>query len=260
MLVLLVQWPTSPSSKLDVVGGGIRTDSSVTTPLVFSNTGNLSLTPTTSSYGVNVTQGYFNAPIVKQNNVQVIDTLTSGNSAITISGANNSRTATFKTCANNETLEYNGTDWACVSSGFLLKSNSADGGAGIGPGDSVIITSNNGITYGRTGNTITLSPVYGSTANTIAQGNTAINVNTTGNLTGGTTGTAGGGLNPTLNTVMNPTFTTSVTTPVTYGSASASGTLTLKGTSNTTYGNVLINPNGGKVGIGGIHLLLMLLM
>ena len=242
---------SSPQYTLDV-NGMVHANNVLSTAFT-SPTGDIVMYPnsaTGNTYGVIVNNGFLDSPKIYQNGTQVIDTLTSANSAITVSGSANSRSLAFKTCAANETLEYDGTNWVCVASGFILKSNTADGGAGIGPGDSAIITSNNGITYGRTGNTITLTPVYGSTANTIAQGNTAINVNTTGNLTGGATGTAGGGLNPTLNTVMNPSFTTSVTTPVAYGSTVASGTMTIKGTSNATYGNVYINPNGGNVGIG----------
>ncbi|MCX5697582.1 MAG: hypothetical protein NTU54_06430 [Candidatus Omnitrophica bacterium] len=88
-----------------------------------------------------------------------------------------------------------------------------------------------------------LVPDYGSSANTVAQGNTAVNVNTTGNLSGGATGTAGGGLNVTLNTVNNPTFSTSVTTPILQN---ASSDLTLQ---TTTSGNILLSPSG-NIGIG----------
>lgn len=44
--------------------------------------------------------------------------------------------------------------------------------------------------------------------------------------------------------------TTAILSPVIYGSDAPSGTLTLQGTSNTPRGNVMINPDGGNVGIG----------
>ena len=43
---------------------------------------------------------------------------------------------------------------------------------------------------------------------------------------------------------------TSLMTPIIYGSSAASGTLTLQSTSNTTKGNILMNPDGGNVGVG----------
>lgn len=43
---------------------------------------------------------------------------------------------------------------------------------------------------------------------------------------------------------------TSLMTPIIYGSSAASGTLTLQSTSNATKGNILMNPDGGNVGVG----------
>jgi hypothetical protein len=41
-----------------------------------------------------------------------------------------------------------------------------------------------------------------------------------------------------------------ITSPIVYGSASASGSITVDSTSNGAKGNVLLAPSGGKVGIG----------
>ena len=45
-------------------------------------------------------------------------------------------------------------------------------------------------------------------------------------------------------------FSTSVIAPLYYGGASASGNITIDSTSNATKGNILLAPNGGKVGVG----------
>ncbi|HPO11308.1 MAG TPA: hypothetical protein PLM63_01885, partial [bacterium] len=156
----------TPEYKLDVNGiirgNTLMATASVTTSLLFyqtdltiqSGAGNIFLSPS-SDKDVEVTQGILKAPVIKQNNIQVLDTLSSGNSAITVSGSNNSRTVTFKTCSSNETLVYNGTDWACIASGFIAKAGAGDGGAGIPFGGTLILNSINGISYGRSSNTIT---------------------------------------------------------------------------------------------------------
>ena len=49
-----------------------------------------------------------------------------------------------------------------------------------------------------------------------------------------------------------PVFTTNITTPIVYGGSAAGSTLTLQGTSNGSPSNayVILQPSGGKVGIG----------
>jgi hypothetical protein len=48
------------------------------------------------------------------------------------------------------------------------------------------------------------------------------------------------------------TISVSLTDPLIYGSSSASGTISIYGTSHATPGNIILNPSGGKVGIGTI--------
>lgn len=73
----------------------------------------------------------------------------------------------------------------------------------------------------------TISVLYGSSANTAAQGDTAVSFTGSGNLTGTVSGTAGGGITTnTLNVVSNPSFTSVTATTFT-------GTLTGNATTAT---------------------------
>ena len=67
---------------------------------------------------------------------------------------------------------------------WKLQTAASDAGQKIKSNKGAIFTGANGITTARTLNTLTISPTYGSTANTIAQGSTVITVNTEGNLSG----------------------------------------------------------------------------
>ena len=120
--------------------------------------------------------------------------------------------------------------------GWDLKSSSGDGGQTVASGDAVVFSGSNGISTSRSSATLTISPDYGSQAGTIAQGNTSIIVNTTGNLSGGGTGTAGGGLNLTLDTVASPTFSSfTLSSPLAVPSGgTGAGTFTQYG---VLYGN-----------------------
>ncbi|MDD5489777.1 MAG: hypothetical protein PHP25_03820, partial [Candidatus Moranbacteria bacterium] len=89
---------------------------------------------------------------------------------------------------------------------WKLQSGASDAGAQIKTKKGAIFVGANGIVTSRNLSTLTISPTYGSTDSTIAQGSTPIVVNTTGNLQGGGTGTAGGGISLTLNTIDNPVF------------------------------------------------------
>ncbi|MDP1846063.1 MAG: hypothetical protein Q8L09_05010, partial [Candidatus Moranbacteria bacterium] len=91
---------------------------------------------------------------------------------------------------------------------WKLQSSATDAGQKIKANKGAIFTGADGIATSRTLNTLTVSPTYGSTENTIAQGSTVITVNTEGNMQGGGSGTAGGGISLTLDTIDNPIFTT----------------------------------------------------
>ena len=93
-----------------------------------------------------------------------------------------------------------------VYSSWSLQDSSGDTGQNIESKDAAIFKGGNGIGTSRSLNTLTISPIYGSDANTVAEGDTPITINTTGNLQGGGTGTVGGGVNFTLDTVLSPTF------------------------------------------------------
>ncbi|MDD3486968.1 MAG: tail fiber domain-containing protein [Candidatus Moranbacteria bacterium] len=90
---------------------------------------------------------------------------------------------------------------------WKLQTSATDAGVQIKTKKGAIFEGADGIATSRNLNTLTISPVYGSSNNTVAEGSTPIVVNTAGNLTGGGTGTAGGGISLTLNTVASPTFT-----------------------------------------------------
>jgi fibronectin-binding autotransporter adhesin len=81
--------------------------------------------------------------------------------------------------------------------------------ANLGSLTGLSVTGNSG-----EGSTPALSVIYGSTANTAVQGNTAITITAGTNLSGGGNITLGAGGTVTLNSVDDPTFSTSVTTPL----------------------------------------------
>jgi fibronectin-binding autotransporter adhesin len=107
---------------------------------------------------------------------------------------------------------------------------------------SSVTAANGSITLGGTASAPTVAVTYGSTANSAAQGNTAISFTGTGNLVGSVTGTAGGGIaSNTLATVNNPSFTTSVTTP----SLTSTGALSLSSTGASN--DVSLSAGSGQI-------------
>ncbi|HVW23715.1 MAG TPA: MerR family DNA-binding transcriptional regulator [Candidatus Saccharimonadales bacterium] len=91
---------------------------------------------------------------------------------------------------------------------------------------------NPSLSVGGTASNPTLSVVYGSGANTAAQGNSALSFTGSGNLTGTISGTAGGGFTTnTLDVVSAPTFSGAVSV----------NSLTVNGSSVITSGGVLQN-------------------
>ncbi len=109
---------------------------------------------------------------------------------------------------------------------WKLQTAATDAGQKIKANKGAIFTGASGIVTSRNLNTLTISPTYGSEANTIAQGSTVIAVDTTGNLQGGGSGTAGGGVSLTLDTVASPTFT----------NVTAGGNLNLTASANLIFG------------------------
>jgi|GEM_PF-4931154 hypothetical protein len=91
-------------------------------------------------------------------------------------------------------------------SGWKLKSSAGDVGASIKSNKPAIFAGSDGISVSRNLSTLTISPTYGSTDGTVAEGSTPFVINTSGNLSGGGTGTAGSGISLTLDTVADPTF------------------------------------------------------
>ncbi len=113
------------------------------------------------------------------------------------------------------------------------------------------------LTGAGTGLSVTNNASIGGTASitgaTTIAGVTSITNNTasTSSATGAVVVTGGLGVGGAINAGTTMSAATSLTTPIVYGSSAASGSLTLQSTSNVTSpGNVLINPNGGNVGIG----------
>lgn len=81
----------------------------------------------------------------------------------------------------------------------------------------------------------------------ISSNNTTASTSTT---TGALVVNGGVGVAGAINSGSTVNAATSMRTPIIYGSSAASGSLTLESTSDPTKGYVLLNPNGGNVGIG----------
>jgi len=109
---------------------------------------------------------------------------------------------------------------------WKLAVSSSDAGQKIKNNKAAIFAGASGIATSRTLNTLTISPTYGSTDDTIAEGSTPLVVSTTGNLQGGGSGTAGGGISLTLNTIASPIFT----------DITAGGNLNLTASANLIFG------------------------
>ncbi len=106
------------------------------------------------------------------------------------------------------------------------------------------------LTSAGTGLSVTNNVAIGGT--TSIGGITSItNATASTNSTSGAVVVTGGlGVGGAVNAGTTMSAGTSMMTPIIYGSSAASGTLTLQSTSDATKGSILINPEGGSVGIG----------
>ena len=90
------------------------------------------------------------------------------------------------------------------------------------------------------------TPEFGSSADTIAEGNAALTISTTGNLQGGGSGTSGEGISLTLDTVSNPSFSSLTIT----GDASLAAATNLVFGGTTSLGETTSATDSGAYMVG----------
>ncbi|MNK12016.1 hypothetical protein D3C87_300720 [compost metagenome] len=149
----------------------------------------------------------------------------------------------------NGAMEYDGTDLHFTSGGTRRKLASTNGTGDYSSVGSIVGSGALNISAGGSNQNLVLA---GSGTGQV-QSSSIFHVTNTTASTSTTTGAmivdGGLGVSGTVNAA-TIAATTAMLSPIIYGSEAPSGTLTLQGTSNLPRGNVIINPDGGDVGIG----------
>jgi hypothetical protein len=173
------------------------------TALVFNGSGNL-----TGSISGTAGGGFTTTTLTVVNNPTFSGLVTANGGLTVASGATIAGTITLSDLATAGVLHTNAS--GVVSTGAVALGGETSGNyvASLGTMTGLTLSGTNG----SAGAVPNLSVNYGSSANTAAQGNTALTFNGSGNLTGSISGTAGGGFTTTTLTVVNnPTFSGLVT-------------------------------------------------
>lgn len=158
-------------------------------------------------------------------------------------------TGTLLTSVENGAVEYDGADLYLTSGGTRRKLASASVAGDYSNVGSVTGSGALTISAGGTDQNLILS---GSGTGQV-QSPSVVNITNSTASTSKTTGAlvvnGGVGVDGTVNAT-SFVASSSATIPLIYGSSAPSGTLTLRGTSDVTSGNVIINTGGGNVGVG----------
>ncbi|MEK7600187.1 MAG: hypothetical protein AAB462_04095, partial [Patescibacteria group bacterium] len=190
----------------NITGTGVLASGSINTGFGAISTGN-NITTTAALQGATVTA----TGLLAGNSLDINSgsfAVNSGGVITAASGITSSGTITFTGLNSAGVVHTNGAGVLSTSAVILGTDTTGDYVQSLGSLTGLNTTGNSGV-----GSTPTLSVIYGSGANTSAQGDTALSFSGTGNLTGTVSGTSGGGLTVnTLDVVSNPTFTGVVST------------------------------------------------